>query len=197
MPESDYKIYLFVQMLTVSGWAIWTKDMTDYTLLPNRSSFAVHNLCDATGKEALANDYYYWQAVMGGKQKIKHASLPVVRLWGVLAAALVVVHYDTLCEMKRSIVPDDHSPFPSQPDIPHLLGQAIFGLISCRLTRTLTDMTQGAILYVGTCNYVELEGFCVCVHVCERACVFVSIQIQQTDFKHYLFLLFSSAGMRP
>ncbi len=59
MPGSDYKIFLFVQMLTVSGWAIWTKDMTDYTLLPDQSSFAVHDVCDATGKEALATDYYY------------------------------------------------------------------------------------------------------------------------------------------
>ncbi len=34
-----------------------------------------------TGKEALATDYYYWQAVVGGKQKIKHASLSAVRSW--------------------------------------------------------------------------------------------------------------------
>ncbi len=55
---------------------------------------------DITSKEALATDYhYYWQAVMGGKQKIKYASLSDMRSWTVLDAAFVVVHYDTLCEM--------------------------------------------------------------------------------------------------
>ncbi len=43
--------------------------MTDYKLLPDRSSFAVHDMRDVTDKEALTTDYYYWQAVVGGKQK--------------------------------------------------------------------------------------------------------------------------------
>ncbi len=44
--------------------------MTDYTLLPDQSLFAVHDVRDVTGKEALATDfYYYWKAVVGGKQK--------------------------------------------------------------------------------------------------------------------------------
>ncbi len=51
-------------------------------------------------KEVL--DYYYWQAVVGGKQKIKHASLSVMRSWGVLDAASAVIYYDTLHEMKQS-----------------------------------------------------------------------------------------------
>ncbi len=33
--------------------------MTDDTLLPDRSSFTVHDMRDVTGKEALATDYYY------------------------------------------------------------------------------------------------------------------------------------------
>ncbi len=33
--------------------------MTDYTLPPDQSPFAVHDVCDVTGKEALATDYYY------------------------------------------------------------------------------------------------------------------------------------------
>ncbi len=78
--------------------------MTDYTLLPDQSHHDAH---DITGKEALATDcnYIYWQAIMGGKQKIKHASLSVLRLWSVLGVALV--HYDTLCEVKQSIVVPD------------------------------------------------------------------------------------------
>ncbi len=78
------------------------RDMTDYTLLPNQSSFVVHGVHDVTRKEALATDYYYyWQGIMRGKQKIKHASLSVVKSWGVLDAASVVVHYGTLGEMKQ------------------------------------------------------------------------------------------------
>ncbi len=47
-----------------------SRDLTDYTWLPNQSSFAVHSVRYVTGKEALATDYYYyWQAVVGGKQK--------------------------------------------------------------------------------------------------------------------------------
>ncbi len=34
--------------------------MTDYTLLPDQSLFAVHDVCDITGKEALVTDYYYY-----------------------------------------------------------------------------------------------------------------------------------------
>ncbi len=32
-------------------------DMTDYTLLPEQSSFAVHDVHDITSKEALTTDY--------------------------------------------------------------------------------------------------------------------------------------------
>ncbi len=30
------------------------RDVTDYTLLPDQSSFAVHNVCDVIRREALA-----------------------------------------------------------------------------------------------------------------------------------------------
>ncbi len=101
--------------------------MTDYTLLPDQLLLAVHNVCEVTGKEALATDYYR-QAVMGGKQKIKHASLSVMRLWGVLDTVLVVVHYDTLREMKGLIVAlDAHYRFRVQPT-PWVYS---VGLLSC------------------------------------------------------------------
>ncbi len=35
---------------------LWLRDMTDYTL----QSFAVHDMYDLTGREALATDYYYY-----------------------------------------------------------------------------------------------------------------------------------------
>ncbi len=72
---------------------------------------------------------------VGGRQKIKHASLSVVRSQGVLDAASVVVHYDTLCEMKRSIVmANAHWWFPSPPDTLRLIGLKL-----CSLTPTLDD----------------------------------------------------------
>ncbi len=39
----------------------WPRDMTDYTLFPNLSSFEVLDVLDVTSNEALAtdNDYYY------------------------------------------------------------------------------------------------------------------------------------------
>ncbi len=43
--------------------------MTDHTLLPDQSLFAIHDVRDVTRKEALATNYYYWQAVVGGKRK--------------------------------------------------------------------------------------------------------------------------------
>ncbi len=69
--------------------------MTDYMLLPNQSLFAVHNMHDVTGKEALATDYYYYysQAITGGKQKVKHASLSAVRSRSILGAASIVTYY--------------------------------------------------------------------------------------------------------
>ncbi len=58
----------------------WLRDMTDQTQLPDQPLFAVHNVHEVTGKETLASDFsYHRQAVMGGKQKIKHASLSVMR----------------------------------------------------------------------------------------------------------------------
>ncbi len=53
--------------------------MIDYTLLPDQSTFAVHDVSIVTDKEALAADSYYQQTVLGGKQKIKRGSLSVVR----------------------------------------------------------------------------------------------------------------------
>ncbi len=45
--------------------------MTDYMLLPDQSSFAVHNMPYFTSKEALpTNYYYYWQAEVGKKSNI-------------------------------------------------------------------------------------------------------------------------------
>ncbi len=35
------------------------RDMTINTLLPDQSLFALH-VCDVTGREALATDYYYY-----------------------------------------------------------------------------------------------------------------------------------------
>ncbi len=90
-----------------------TATVTDYTLLPNQSSFAFNDVCDVTRKEVLATDYDY----VGGKHKNKHASFSVVRSWSVLDVASLVVHYDTLHEIKHLIVlPDAHWLFPSQPD---------------------------------------------------------------------------------
>ncbi len=81
--------------------------MTDYTLLPDQSSFAVHDVRDVTSKKGLAADYsYHWQAALRGKQNIKHARLSVIR-WGVLDASSVVVHYDILHKTKRLIVAPD------------------------------------------------------------------------------------------
>ncbi len=54
--------------------------MTDYTLLPDQSSFAVHVRHDVTGKEALTTYYYCGQAIVRGTQKIKDASLIVTTL---------------------------------------------------------------------------------------------------------------------
>ncbi len=106
------------------------RDMTDM-LLPDQSSFAVHDMHDVTSKEALATDCYYWQAVVGGKQKIEHADLSVETSWG-FPDAVSVVHYDTLREMKRLIVERDaHWSFPSLSDALRLPGWAIVGLISC------------------------------------------------------------------
>ncbi len=34
--------------------------MTDYTLLPDQSLFAVHDVRYVNGKKALATDYYYY-----------------------------------------------------------------------------------------------------------------------------------------
>ncbi len=76
--------------------------MTDYMLVPDQSLFAVHYMRDVTGEEALTADYYYhWKTIVGGKQKIWLFGLSVVRSGGVLNAALVVVHYDTLWEMEH------------------------------------------------------------------------------------------------
>ncbi len=46
----------------------WPRDVKDYTLLSDQSSFAVHDVRDITSKEALATDHCCWQAVVGGKQ---------------------------------------------------------------------------------------------------------------------------------
>ncbi len=110
--------------------------MTDDTLLPDQLSFAVHDMRDITNMEVLTADHYcYWQAVMGDKQKIKHARLSVMSSWGVLDAALVVIHHDTLREMKWSVVAlKAHWSFPSPPDTLRLYGQPIIGLISCSRT---------------------------------------------------------------
>ncbi len=61
-------------------------------------------MCDVTSKETKASDCY-WQVLVGGKREIKHARPSVVRSWVVLKAAFVVVHYDTLREMKRYLRP--------------------------------------------------------------------------------------------
>ncbi len=48
----------------------WSRDMTNYMLLPDQSLFAVHDVRDITGKEALTTDnHYHRQAVVGDKQK--------------------------------------------------------------------------------------------------------------------------------
>ncbi len=61
--------------------------------------------------------------------------------WGPEASWMrrqVVVHYEILHEMKRSIVaPETHWLFPSQPDALHLLSQAVIGLMLCSLTSAL------------------------------------------------------------
>ncbi len=111
--------------------------MTDFTLLLDKSSFAVHNMHDITGKEALTTDYYYWQAMVGGKQKIKHASLSVMRSWVILDTVSFVVHCDTLREMKQSIVVSDaYWSFPKPLNALHIPGWAIIRLISCSLITT-------------------------------------------------------------
>ncbi len=64
------------QMLTLVLAVLRPRDMTDYTLLPDQSLFPVHDVHEVTGQEALATDYYsLWQAIMEGKQKVKHNSL--------------------------------------------------------------------------------------------------------------------------
>ncbi len=104
-------------------------------LLPAQSLFAVHDVRDITGKKALAtNYYYYWQVVVGGKQKTKHSSLSLTKLWGVLDVASVVTRYDTLRKMNSTVAPDAHWSFPSPPDALRLPGRAIIGLISCCMT---------------------------------------------------------------
>ncbi len=54
--------------------------MTDYTLLPEKSSFAVHYMHDVTSKEASPLTNTTADKLSGDvNKKIKHASLSVVR----------------------------------------------------------------------------------------------------------------------
>ncbi len=100
------------KFLSCCGWE--TRQTTCCSQVNQRLQFMM--------SPALATDYYYWQADVGGRQKIKHASLSVVRLWGIPDAASVVIHYDTLREMKESaVVPDAYRSFPSLPDALRLL----------------------------------------------------------------------------
>ncbi len=39
---------------------MWPRDTADYTLLPDQSSFTVHDVLDVIGKEVLATDCYYY-----------------------------------------------------------------------------------------------------------------------------------------
>ncbi len=56
-----------------------SRDMTDDTLPSDESSFAVHDVHDVTGKEALVTDCYTGKPPWGVNKKIKHTSLSVVR----------------------------------------------------------------------------------------------------------------------
>ncbi len=69
MSRSGYKIFLFVQMFSVSHKVIIESEIlavslprgiTDFTLLPNQSSFAVHAVHNVTSKEMLATVCYYY-----------------------------------------------------------------------------------------------------------------------------------------
>ncbi len=58
--------------------------MTDYMLLPDKSSIAVHDVRDVTGKEALTTDYYCklsWE-------ENKKSNMLVFLLWAVLGNLL-------------------------------------------------------------------------------------------------------------
>ncbi len=100
------------------------------------------DVCDVTAKEALATDYDYWQTAVVGKQKIKHASLSARMSWSVLDVAWAVIHYDTLHEVKRSIVkPEALWSFLSPPNALCLPCRAVIGLISCSLTWHKTPVT--------------------------------------------------------
>ncbi len=97
--------------------------MTDYTLLPDQSLFAVHDVRDITGKEALTADYYYyWQAI---GEVTKKSNMLVFLLWGVLDVISVVLHYDTLRWMKWSTVA--HWLVPSLPITLRLPSRAVIG----------------------------------------------------------------------
>ncbi len=78
-----------------------------------------------------------------GRKTKNQFNLSVVRLWGVLDVALIVVfvsYYTTLRKMKWSTVaPDAHWSFPSLPSALRLPDQAIIQLISCSLTLALDD----------------------------------------------------------
>ncbi len=116
MPESDYKIFLFKCSLCQIRW------LKSHKLLPDQSSFAVYDMP--------TDYYYYWQAIVGDKQKTNMLVFPLGR-----REALVVVYYDTLLEIKPSAVAcDAHWLFPSPPDTQRLLGQTIIRLTSFSLT---------------------------------------------------------------
>ncbi len=65
-------------------------------------------------QEALTTDCH-WQAIVEGTEKIKHVSLSVVRSWGVLEAASVVVEHDTLREMNQLSRPMLNDCFQANP----------------------------------------------------------------------------------
>ncbi len=104
---------------------------------PDQPLFAVHDVRDVTSKEALTTDYY-WQAVVGNEQKIRHASLSVVRLWGALDVASVCVHYDRLHEMQKIDCPAWCSLIVSKPIWCRTSSQLLVtGLISSSLTHSM------------------------------------------------------------
>ncbi len=95
---------------------------------------AVLDMRDVTRKYAPADYFYYWQAVVGGKQKIKLTGLSVRTLWSITDAAPVVIHYDTLREINQLLAPDAHWLFTRPPDALRLPSRAVIRLVSCSLT---------------------------------------------------------------
>ncbi len=121
--------------------------MTDYTLLPNESSFAVMMCMMSPERKRLPLTSTTDKPL---REVNKKSNMLVFLLQHHEAAYmwhLVVVHYDTLHKIKQSTVASDaHWWFPSPPDALRLPGQVIISPISCSLSPALVVSEHSLVL---------------------------------------------------